>query len=165
LTEHLDRTAILALDERTTEERQALLAHVASCPQCRALVARVAPERLFSLLALDTIDPRALDRLSESVARAVRAEPSASSGGRVLRAASLAASLLLAALLGTYLFTARVGGRVEPAPQTVAPLAAEVAQQPTSSGFELVAPAEAEVVRVQVGDTELVMVFDEALEL
>jgi len=184
VTGHLDRTRIRALDELAPAVREEALAHLAQCAPCRAVLASYGSERLFSLLVLDRIPEDALDRLSASVATAVGAEGPALPGRRGFAAASLAASLLLAGLVGTYLFSSRV----DVAPGAVAISRAEsvpvpeVAEAPSgltrpagvstrneealvANGFEVVTPEEAEVVRVQIGDTHLVMVFDEALNL
>jgi len=132
------------------------LAHVASCAECRAAVAAADASRLFALLALESIPASALARVSAGVERALEADAARRRAGRRAGLAALAASVLLAAALSAYL-----------AGSPLAPGAARArdAAQPAAK-FELLdAPGSAQVVRMDLGGTELVMVIDEALDL
>jgi hypothetical protein len=171
VTGHLERQRILDLDSLAPAEREEALGHLVRCADCRGVLAADGTERLFSLLATERVPDAVLDRLSASVTAAVAAEEPARPRRLGFAAASVAASLLLAGLLGTYLLKSEVEPPPVPAAVAVAPVPAPAPAQAapsgveTSSGFELVTPEEAEVVRVRIGDAELVMVFDEALAL
>jgi hypothetical protein len=131
-----------------TAARRVALTHVAACADCRARVAAVDPTRLFALLALEPVPGRVLQRFSAGLEQELRAESARRQVRRRTGLAALAASLLLAALLSTYL-----AGR---------PAAAAT---PAAMFEVLDSPGAAQVVRMDLGGTELVMIFDEALDL
>jgi len=150
----------LDADDLTAAERLDLLAHVRVCATCRASWVAGRPARLFALLALDEPSPHDLDRLSERVSAAIDRE-GRPGGGRRRAWSSVAAAVVLAGLLGTYLWNGAPAtprdraGLDEPPRATVA-----------FGEFELLSsPGTAEVYDLIVGDTHLVMIFDETLDL
>ena len=149
----------LAGDDLSADERRALLAHVRVCATCRERWAAGDPTRLFSLLVLDEPSPHDMERLSSRVADAIDLE--ARPGSRRRRAwMPVAAAVVLAGLLGSYLWDGApgTGPRIVPV-ETSGPTAAV-------GEFELLSsPGTAEVHDLVVGDTHLVMIFDEALDL
>ena len=147
-------------DNLTADERRALLVHVRVCASCRERWAASDPTRLFAMLALDEPSPHDLDRLSTRVSVALDRESRPGSGRR--RAwTSVAAALILAGLLGSYLWTGAPGtspGGVD--------LGVPTGPTAAISEFELLSsPGTAEIHDLVVGDTHLVMIFDEALDL
>jgi hypothetical protein len=146
-----------------------LLSHLAHCAACRAEVAATDPSRLFDLLALEPVPSELLERLSFAVEEAVDGAEAGLPGGpaaawRRVRwpAASLAASLVLAGFLATYVSRRDAELQVAPAP----PATAVAGTAATAPGFELLSsPGEAQVVDLAVGEVRLVMIFDAELDL
>ncbi len=158
---HPDPRSLWRDDLVDASERATILEHVGSCAECRGVVAAERPEMLFALLTQESIATLALDRLTAridvAISHSVRAGADSS---REPRWVPIAASLLLAALVGAYVWQ-----------RGVEPLA-EVVNGRTSSGssvalgaIEVDEPGEAEVVNVQIGDTTVVMIFDRGLDL
>lgn len=155
MSEHPDPGQLLTEGERLdARERAELLRHVAQCAICRERVAREQPARLFALLALVPPAAESLERLSLGVERAVAG--SAAPRPRVLRvvAAALAASVVLAAGLTALLW------RSVPEP----PLASATPAQGRAT-IEVSSPVSAQLIDLSVGDTQLIMIFDETLDL
>jgi hypothetical protein len=153
MTYHLDQELVARFDTLDGEARGDALRHAAECPRCREALAASDPSRLFALLALDPLDGAALDSLSDNVMRQVE-------GRHMLRSlASVAASLLLAGIFGVYMMGNRGAGptaALEPSPAT--PVASE--------GIELISsPGDAQVMEFTVGETQIVMIFDEAMDI
>lgn len=114
------------------------------------------PSRLFSLLGADEIPAERLEALQADVEQAIAPRPSTARWWA-------AAAVLATVALGGWL-----------ALRDVEPAATEVALTPPPAspelgpvrGIELLAsPGEAQVVDFSVGDTQIVMIFDEALDL
>ena len=147
---HLDPQA-----ELSAEEREALLGHLRTCAACRERVAAADPSRLFGMLALQPVSRDDLDRLSASIETALDAAPPRREAGWGRRLMPLAASLLLAGLVGGYLWTQR-----GPAP---APPVVGFALPVDRPSIEV--EGSAQVLDLVVGDTQVVMIFDEALDL
>jgi anti-sigma factor RsiW len=164
---HPDLTAFLRDDELSRAERTRLVEHLQGCPVCRAEVADSDPSRLFTLLAVDPVPPEVLERVSSAAAAAIAAEgrPPAI---RPWALGAVAASLLVAGILGAYL--SNRPGVEPPAPLPVksalseAKTAAEVSI-PAGMIEVLESPGDADVVEMSVGDVQVVMIFDEALEI
>jgi hypothetical protein len=170
---HPDLDAWLDDEPSSEAERSELLAHLVHCAACRDVVGTKDPSRLFGLLALEPVPPVQLDRLAAAVEEALEEheehEASGSGAGAVpaprrvrwLPAASLAASLVLAGLLATYVSRRDAAQQTEPRA-----VAARPAVPTTAPGFELLSsPGEARVVDLAVGEVQLVMIFDEELDL
>jgi len=157
---HLHNDALRRLsDDTSSADRTVALRHLEDCADCRARWAAADESRLFALLATQEIPLEALDRLSASVRTGIEA-PAASRRRHGL-GFSVAASLLLALVLGGI---ATWGPPKEPAPEIAAVEAGEPA--PTNATFELLSsPGHAQVVDLSVGETQIVMIFDEALDL
>ena len=157
---HPTAERIRSIDCLAGPEREELLRHIAACDNCRAVLADEDPSRLFCLLSLEPIPVAALDRLSAAVADGiVPVRPAASRP--YLTAASLAASLLLAAAFGAYFLNA-------PEPQE--PWRAEVMELLDRNvpvrGIELLSsPGVAQVVDLEVGGNQVMMIFDKELDL
>jgi hypothetical protein len=169
---HLEQRQLSAFDQLDAATRRPLLEHARGCSACRKRLLAADPARLFALLGLDPIPEHALARLSARV-DAVLDEQPGPARRRVRRRAiafgSMAASLLLAGIFGGYLLDRDLR---DPA-VAAAPLALpEVAwmeplgQAPPVAGMQLVSsPGEAQVVDLNIGETQVLMIFDEALDL
>lgn len=141
-----------ALDAASGRERAALLEHARACLRCRAELVAADPSRLFALLSARPVPVPVLDAVSCDVSRAIREPASAGSGAHgATRAVAWAAALLLAILSGSLLFL---------------PLRGPVPDRAGSSRVEVLSsPGAASVVDVTVGETQLVMIFDEDMKL
>ena len=146
LPERLDRAAGL--------EREELLDHVRICVRCRASLAEDDPSRLFALLARHAVPSRIVEGVSEGVREAIGSSARSAAGGSY--AAAWAAALLLAAIAGWRL--------VSPVP---VPVASKLAGPPRDRAEVdvLSSPGSAQVVDLAVGDAQIVMIFDEGLDL
>ncbi len=146
-------------DEASGAHRAVLLDHVLSCARCRAALVASDPSHLFALLALKPAPPDVLEDVSAAVAAEVR-EDVPTRQARV-RVAAWAAALLLAMLAAKALFgplRAPTGSKL---PGLTPPESAGV-----RAGVELLSsPGSARVVDLAVGDTQVVMIFDERLNL
>jgi hypothetical protein len=146
----------------TGDERARIVQHLDGCPTCRSIVSQQDPSALFSLLSLEPLPRDALDRLSASVAASLPDVMAARP--RFVRhwAAALAASVLLAAFfVGSLLRDAPPVERVElpPVPEIALPDAPE-------RGIELLSsPGTAQLVDFTVGETQVVRIFDEELDI
>jgi hypothetical protein len=164
LSAHRELEALLVEDAPSGGRRQEILRHVRDCAQCRSGLLAHDPARLFALLALEPLPAEALERLSRRVALDVEAREPRS--WRRYRTA-LAASLVLGGALGLYLALRRPDA---PAPVAEGrPIEVErlLGQTAPAAGIELLSspgPA-AEVLAFSVGDTQVVMIFDEELDL
>jgi hypothetical protein len=128
------------------------LEHVRSCAACRRGFVGDDPSKLFALLALRPIPGKTLERVSSGVTAALDgAERGPGEGRRMV--AGLAAAIVLAALLGGAL-----RGPLSPGSE------GETAGE--RSHVAVLSPAgAAPVVDLTVGDTQVVMIFDERLEI
>lgn len=160
------------------DERARMLEHIDACPSCRHALAEADPAALFGLLALRPIPVAQLDRLSERVEAAIDRESTPAGAGAVRRRfAGIAASLLLAAGFLGYMqrherrMTVTADSRshaVTAAHTTPAtPTAVSwVAPLDTPRSIEVLeTPGTAEIVDFAVGDTQVVMIFDEELDI
>ena len=144
--------------------RRPILEHLDACSECRARWLEADPSRLFALLARADLPHAALEALSARVSAATAA-PSP----RARRAwGALAASLLLALALGAPLLNDDPGptdpGTVAIAPSPAPPGIDRLG--PAELGIQLVAsPGEAQVVDLHIGEIQVLMIFDEALDL
>jgi hypothetical protein len=157
---HPDRQALSGFDALDQVERDAVLLHVASCASCRAIWSEADPARLFALLGAESVPVAALDRLTVRLNDDLAAQP-ASFAGQRFGWASLAASFLLAVAIGGYLIS-----RPDIGIATAVPVAT-VAQEDEFAGsrIEVMTPADADVYDLTVGDTQIVMIFDERLDI
>jgi len=167
MSEHPDLRSLLEEGSTNEASRLELLVHLRGCAHCREVLAGAEPERQFGLLRLEPIPDGILERVSDGVSAELAREERRPSGRHRLAWGALAASLLLAGMLGTYLWPGRDEAplpdaatnridRLEPAP---------VEPAVPASMIKVHSPGDADVVKVTVGDTELVMIFDEALDL
>jgi hypothetical protein len=153
------------LDRRPAGEREALLRHVAECAHCRASYLEERPERAFSLLAARPIPPDLLDRVTDAVLGEVDAEAArpapVSLSWRSLAAAGWAAALIVAG--GLFLLSRGFGEEQPFGARSSLPL--DEALAPAASVALLESPGEARVMDLTVGGTQLVMIFDEEMDL
>jgi hypothetical protein len=172
LSTHPDLTRF---DDLAGEARLTLLRHVDTCDACRASLLEIDPSRIFALLSLDTPPAAALDRLSARVEAAIDAETAVRPARRPLYAAlSVAAAVLLAVLFGGYLLE-RDAAPVAPQTAAVSPdtelsdttaAAIERFDREPVTGVELLdSPSSGQLVNVSVGETQITMIFDEALDI
>jgi hypothetical protein len=147
---HVDPRRLDALPE---PQRRPALAHIAGCARCRSALAGADPSRLFALLALAEPPGDGLARLELRLGEQLpSATPALRRRGALL---PVAASLLLAGLCGAYVLW---GQRPATAPRISAAV-------PAMDLELLSSPGEAQVHELVVGDTHLVMIFDEGLDL
>lgn len=153
MTAHPDptRLARFGLDPA---ERRALLAHVGACAACRSRLAFEDPACLFALLGSVAPPPEALERLSQRIASALPPATTVQTGRRRLMGA-LAAAVVLAAILSGVLW------RSDAPPSTTA----EFPPSAIMPAIEIHAPQSAQLLGLTVGDTQLILIFDEGLEL
>ncbi len=137
------------------------------CPHCRERIEGGEPADWFGLLRHVPIPEELLEEVSAGVSREIsRSEPSRLEAPRALgwlpRPVAWAAALLAAALVSVALY--RVSGPLERAPQPR--VSAAHAGEAARARVEVRSPAGvAPVVDLTVGDTHLVMVFSEEIEL
>lgn len=153
---HLGRPEIEAFDSLGDEARGTALAHLRDCAGCRVLWLAEEPSRVFALLAQATIPADRLERLSARIDAEIRP-----ARRRWLGAASIAASVLLAALVATVSWNHAL---------PVASIAAVGSLEPGDAdamGTRLVAlPGDdARVVDLTIGETQVLLIFDESIEL
>lgn len=160
---HPDSDALRRFDELEGDERDSLLRHVTGCAGCRERFLAPDPSRAFALLCLAAVPEEALERLSRRIDEAIRP------AHWTYRYASVAASLLLAAVLGGYLLT-------RPATAPVASLAGPriefveagpaIESETAAGSIELVSsPGNAQVLDLTVGETQVVMILDAAMDI
>lgn len=144
--------------QATRDER---LRHAQDCAACREELFGDNPERLFAMLALGKAPAVDLDRLTGGVMQRIE-DDSADRRRLHLRAiVPVAASLLLAGLLGIYTTLQRTES--SPGLATLEPFLEASAP---SDGIELISsPGEAQVMEFTVGGTQIVMIFDESLDI
>ena len=165
MNDHLQRHQIAAFEALADDQRAAALDHVCECAMCREAWLAEDGSRVFALLARAPLPKDRLEQLSERVDRALdRLEPRVPARRDVFRVASIAASLLLAAVLGAMLWNHEMPAkRVAELDEIdmLPPLEEEVA------GIRLVATpgGEAQVLDLVIGETQILMIFDESIEL
>lgn len=144
--------------QATRDER---LRHAQDCAACRKELFGDSPERLFSLLALGEAPAADLDRLTSGVMQRIEDEAAGRRRLHLRAIVPVAASLLLAGLLGIYTTLQRI----EPAPGLAA-LEPFLEASAPSGGIELISsPGDAQVMEFAVGETQVVMIFDESLDI
>ena len=170
MTPHPDAGLFERFEALPAGERERLLRHVAQCDACRQRLAAEDPSRMFALLAVDSLPAEALERLSASVNRELdRTAPRRAATRWIEVAASVAAALVLAGFFGVFVLR-----QSQPAPSTAPgappptlPVAVAATEQETpAAGVELISsPGEAQVMELAIGETQVVMIFDEALDI
>lgn len=148
--------ALERFDALGPEARRAVLRHVGGCTACRGRLVAADPARIFALLSADELPAEALERLERRVREGIDDAKKPAGRRWIAQAASLAASVLLAAAFLGYLWRT-------PAPLQAA--AEPAAEPPAGEIFLISSPGEAQVVDLTVGETQVVMIFDEALDL
>jgi hypothetical protein len=167
---HPDAALFDRLDALPEIERERLLRHAAGCEPCRARLAGADGSRLFALLAADPLPTDRLAELSARLDEALdRSTPERTAPRWIGSAAALAASVILAGFLGSYVsWQSRISPHsasgTSPAGAPVAVAASE--QDPPTGGVELIStPGDAQVMELAIGETQVVMIFDEALDI
>ncbi len=168
MTGHPDLTPILRGAELPPAARRELLAHLQSCPACRAALVEDDTSALFSLLALEPVPDTVLARVSRGVADGIARESRRVSTRRATAIGSLAAALLLAAVLGVYLRSRNGAPADPPIPGKLVEVELETPAGPQGgqpAGFfeVLDSPGSADVVSLSIEEVDLVMIFDEEL--
>lgn len=157
---------------RPLVDRREQLEHLRRCADCREHLAADDPTRLFALLALVPQEQAWNESLTLRLGAALDGPQGARSrwSGAGGRGWAVAASLALAALLG--LAVLRSGDRLDVGGAAARVKAEETQrvgvappQRVATGSMELLSPADADVVRFEVGETTLVMIFDKSLEL
>ena len=169
MTTHLDPIDVRGFDSLVPQRRQEVLEHVERCPACRAELIASDPSRLFALLALEPIPAEALEALSGRVtAELDRQDDRRGTGARWGLVGSLAASLLLAGLFSGYLATRPALPTLDArGPATdVVEIEPSLGRTSSPGGIELISsPGEAQVLELSVGETQVVMIFDDELDI
>jgi len=159
---HPGRQRLSDFDALEDVERREVLLHLADCGPCRSIWLDADPSRAFALLEIDSVPTSSLDGLTARIndaIDAVEARPAARRAG--FGWASLAASVLLTAVIGGYLVS-RPGVEERP---IVAGTSVVQPDEFAGSGIEVMTPADADVYDLTVGDTQIVMIFDERLDI
>jgi hypothetical protein len=144
-------------------ERAEHLRHAAECAACREKLLDGRPERIFMLLGSESPPADKLELLTAEIGRRIESESSFHGFRQRMRTLlPVAASIMLAGLLGIYSTINRVqtplgrAAAVEPYLEASSP----------SEGIELISsPGDAQVMEFTVGETQIVMIFDEALDI
>ena len=158
MSAHPGPELLLELDGLDTCDRNAVLEHVANCAVCREVVAAEDPSRLFALLARHPIPGDLLDDVSTAVMAGIDSEtqaaPAPSRSRRLWAVGAWAAGILLAAALS-----------LVPRVEEVEPPQGPVDSVPRATVMVLESPGQAQVVDLALGETQVVMIFDQELEL
>jgi hypothetical protein len=173
MTGHPSPQRLSELETAAGQCRRELLEHVRDCAECRATVLAEEPSRLFALLSLDAVPPEILDRLSRRLGeRPAAPRRAARPFGAML---SLAASIVLAGFLGAYLLShppLEIATLDAPPPadpvwvSSRPPEPRDARHAGPIHGVELLSsPGAGTLVNLSVGETRVVMIFDEALKL
>lgn len=158
------RADVLAgFDETHGAERTAVLEHVRACGRCREAFLGGDPSRLFALLALQAIPGDVLLAVSSGISQETSGPVSTAASARTGRARSSAwaAAVLLAVTLGTFVFRPVS----EPTRSELASIGGGADRRPAAGVELLSSPGAARVVDLTVGETQVVMIFDERLGL
>lgn len=158
---HLDRDVLARFENLRAQERHEVLAHTQRCGDCRRRLAEACPSYLFALLGSEAIPSGALDRLSARINDEIDRLEDVNRRGRWPAWWSMAASLLLGAIIGGFLLVQPDAPAVRRAqlPDLTGP------DEPIRAIEVLSTPSEAQVLDLMVGDTEIVMIFDEELDI
>jgi len=168
MSEHLRQDEISAFDTLADERRRAALEHFAECAACRAGWLAEDGARVFSLLARAPIPQRRLEQLSERIDTALDGlRPRRPARRRLFGAASIAASLLLAAVLGAVLWDHElpVGDVSAVAEIDALGLPAQAEEELAGIQFVDTDGKDAQVLDLSIGGTQVLMIFDDSIEL
>ena len=168
MSDHPDLRPLLGEGWSDATARRSILDHVRRCAVCRAALSRDDPSRLFALLALEAVPDHVLERVSRRSAEEIVRERRRAAGRRRVAWGALAASLLMAGWLGSYLWPppGSEGPPLTPPAIVDAPRATAAEGAMPAGMIELLeSPSSADVVEMTVGDVEVVMIFDEALQI
>ena len=159
MSRHLEEPTIAGFEDLGPVARSEAVAHAADCAACRVRLLEADPTRAFALLADLEVPEARLARFDAELARELSALSSRATGPRWLRLASVAASIALAALI-----LGLVGDRATD--RSARPgVASSIGVAPYGTVELLSSPGEAQVLDLRVGGTQVVMIFDEDLEL
>ena len=146
-------------------ERVKWIKHIDSCALCRNKWLDEEPSRVFCLLADSPIDETELEDLSSRVLEEIEGDKR-DHGSLARVTVVIAASFLLAALTVPFMVTpGPIGPSVDDqvtstVPNSISPY------QPAATEVEILAtPGFSRVVDMTVGETKVVMIFDERLEI
>lgn len=163
MTAHPSSETLSRLDGLPPDRRLEILRHVTTCSACRAEWAASDPTRLFAMLSTREVPEDLLDSVSEGVLAAIDSDSAAESRpagtGKLRAVAAVAAGVLFA--LGIVQFTGEVPETVSP----VQPVADLIEIAPGASVALLDTPGEARVIDLTMGETRVVMIFDQELDL
>jgi hypothetical protein len=155
-------------DSASAAEREAWVTHVDACAECRARWLADDPSLMFALLAREPIPDAVLDAVSDTVAAEIRHDEKRPAANRFrawpVAAALAAAALLLVAILVPWSGPGTESRDVGP----VVELPIDDAAVPASLGLGvevLSTPGRAQVVDLTVGEMQVVMIFDEEVDL
>jgi hypothetical protein len=167
MSAHPDPALFERLDFLAADARSDLLGHAANCVSCRERLLAKDPSRLFALLAVAPLPGEALARLGSGLdAELDRIAPPRRGPRRLRAAASLAASLILAGFLGLYMVLSPGPAPVLVAvPANSSAMLASERRVPADGVQLLSSPGEAQVLELTIGETQVTMIFDEALDI
>ena len=167
MSAHPDPGLFERFDLLTADARSDLLGHAADCAPCRERLLEEDRSRLFALLAVAPIPGEALERLSSGLNTELnRVAPPRRDLRRFRAVAGLAASLILAGFFGLYMtFSPGPEPVLVALPASPAAMLASERKAP-AGGVQLISsPGEAQVLELTIGETQVTMIFDEALDI
>ena len=167
--DHLEPRELIDFDRLESTRREEALAHIEACADCRGRWLAEDPSRIFALLSLSPIPEVALDDLSARLGDAIDSAPDSRRPRPRLHAfTSIAASLLLAAAFLGYLSirsTPPIGTPTALAPVAVVERIEQGEPRPTEGVEVISSPGAAQILELSVGETQVVMIFDEAMKI
>ena len=163
MSDHLRQEEILGFDALLGDRRATALEHLCECASCRAECLAASETSVFALLSRAPLPEEKLEQLSARIETALdELQAPLPVRRRVFRIASIAASLLLAAVLGAVMWTHEV-----PARGTMFAELEPLGVDEDVAGIRLVSTpgGEAQVLDLSIGETQILMIFDESIEL
>lgn len=155
MTKRCPDLSVIAAEAAPEPARRAALAHAAECARCREQLLDEDPTHLFALLALTEIEPGVLAEVSQGVADRIDAAASARPKRWIAGAGWAAAAVLAVCIV-----------RVLAVPFAPEPAIAQIEEKQPRAEVEVLAPSGVkQIVDLTVGESQVVMIFDERVKL
>lgn len=157
----MNRHPTIDWDAASRDERDRWRRHLDACPACHERWLAEDPSRVFLALQDDSIPDAVLDAVSAGVSATIREDAAGRRRtARRMRFVAAAAGIVLAVAVTWW-------GGLGPTDDAPAPIALEGPRPaPARAGVQLLTPPGAvQMVDLTVGETQVVMIFDDRLEL